>query len=72
MQPGCSGVPDRDRCNPVEVHVFWCLLQLGEDGQEVPRLGETRLIDLEHDRAIALHDQRRWTRTSGRCWNSQG
>ena len=55
---GGGGVPERERRQAVGVNVLGALLQLGERRDRVAGLGVQRIVDLQQDRAVALHDQR--------------
>ena len=56
--PGRRRVPERERGQTVGVDVLGALLQLGERRDRISGLGVQRIVDLQQDRAIPLHDQR--------------
>ena len=55
---GGGGVPQRERRQAIGVNVLGALLQLGERRDRVAGLGVQRVVDLQQDRAVPLHDQR--------------
>ena len=55
---GGRRVPERERRQTIGVNVLRALLQLGERRDRVAGLGVQRVVNLQQDRAVSLHDQR--------------
>ena len=55
--PGGAGVPQRERRDPVGVHVLGGALQLGERGDRRPAVLRQRVVDLEQQGLVRLDDQ---------------
>ena len=58
LRAGGAGIPQPQRRQAVGVHVLGGSLEFGEHGDLTPALLRLRVIDLQEQRVIALHDQR--------------
>ena len=58
VMPGGTGVPQRERGDPVGVHMLRRALQLGKRRDRRPRLSRARMVDLQQEGLVRLHDQR--------------
>jgi len=57
VDPLCRRVPQRQRAEPIGVHVLGRLLDLGASRQEIARLFVSRGIDLDQDGPVPLYDR---------------
>ena len=56
-QAGGGRVPQRQIGEPIGVDVLGAFFQLGERSEGVARLGIARIVHLDQDRAVTLHDE---------------
>ncbi len=55
---GRAGIPQRQRCHPIGVHMFGCAFEFGERCDRLPRGIGLLVVHLQQQGFVALHDER--------------